>query len=358
VNIRIASRRAVFSVVFLAAILGGLDSFAADQRPTAPLQPETGPGGKEYKHKAVKEFRYGNEGEGYWIFQPDEPRPESAPVVIFLHGYSAMFPVFYRAWIEHICMRGNIVIYPQYQSGPLSPTWHYFPNVLTAVKDAREKLKNAEIHVAAQWDKCAVVGHSFGGAMTAKYASVAAAEGVPIPLAAMSVQPGAGPKQAPQFGLKLDKLDQIPASTLLVVVVGEDDTVVGNILGREIFRGAVNVPAENKDFCVLMSDTYGDPPLLSTHASPSAIPRDIPGIQTASTFAERKASKFRDRGTNPAGVDAQDYYGIWKIFDALCDCAFYGKNREYALGNTPEQRFMGKWSDGKPVKELVVTDDP
>jgi len=33
-------------------------------------------------------------------------------------------------------------------------------------------------------------------------------------------------------------------------------------------------------------------------------------------------------------------------------------NREYALGDTPEQRFMGNWSDGTAVKELMVTDTP
>jgi hypothetical protein len=57
-------------------------------------------------------------------------------------------------------------------------------------------------------------------------------------------------------------------------------------------------------------------------------------------------------------VNALDYYGTWKLFDALCDAAFTGKNREYALGNTPQQRFMGLWSDGSPVKELIVTDKP
>ena len=57
-------------------------------------------------------------------------------------------------------------------------------------------------------------------------------------------------------------------------------------------------------------------------------------------------------------VNAMDFYGTWKLFDALCDAAFYGKNREYALGNTPQQRFMGLWSDGVPVKELKVTDKP
>jgi hypothetical protein len=57
-------------------------------------------------------------------------------------------------------------------------------------------------------------------------------------------------------------------------------------------------------------------------------------------------------------INAQDYYGYWRLFDALCDAAFYGKNREYALGNTEKQRFMGKWSDGKPVKELQVIENP
>jgi hypothetical protein len=59
-----------------------------------------------------------------------------------------------------------------------------------------------------------------------------------------------------------------------------------------------------------------------------------------------------------AKVDALHYYGYWKLFDALQDAAFYGKNRKYALGNTPQQRFMGYWSDGIPVKELRVTQDP
>jgi hypothetical protein len=57
-------------------------------------------------------------------------------------------------------------------------------------------------------------------------------------------------------------------------------------------------------------------------------------------------------------VNALDYYGTWKLFDGLTDAAFTGKNREYALGNTRQQRFMGVWSDGVPVKELKVIDKP
>ena len=57
-------------------------------------------------------------------------------------------------------------------------------------------------------------------------------------------------------------------------------------------------------------------------------------------------------------LDAFDWYGTWKWLDALMSCAFDGEWCEVALGNTPEQRFMGEWSDGVPVTEASVTDDP
>ena len=53
-------------------------------------------------------------------------------------------------------------------------------------------------------------------------------------------------------------------------------------------------------------------------------------------------------------TDALDYYGTWKLFDGLRDAVFHGINREYALGDTDHQRFMGLWSDGVPVRQLLV----
>jgi hypothetical protein len=57
-------------------------------------------------------------------------------------------------------------------------------------------------------------------------------------------------------------------------------------------------------------------------------------------------------------LSALDYYGIWKVFDGLIDAAFYGKSRNYALGTGMGSAFMGLWSDGVPVKELLVTQYP
>ena len=51
------------------------------------------------------------------------------------------------------------------------------------------------------------------------------------------------------------------------------------------------------------------------------------------------------------------WFGAWKLSDALFACAFEGTWCEFALGNTPGQRYMGTWSDGVPVAELQVFDN-
>lgn len=46
--------------------------------------------------------------------------------------------------------------------------------------------------------------------------------------------------------------------------------------------------------------------------------------------------------------------GRRKLFDGLSDAVCYRTHGEYAPGYTTQQRFMGKWGDGTPVKEPQV----
>jgi hypothetical protein len=121
----------------------------------------------------------------------------------------------------------------------------------------------------------------------------------------------------------------------MLVVVGEDDTVVGSSYGKKIFDSTPQIPLDQKDFVIQVTDRYGSPDLVADHIAPVCFQLFF-----------------------YSNVDAMDYYSTWKLFDALTDYAFYGINGEYCLGNTPEQRYMGLWSDGTPVKELIVTDTP
>ena len=306
--------------------------------PSPPAQPPSGPGGRDYHHAKVVEATYGQGTRQYWLFEPAEPKPASAPVVVFNHGWMGLHPAIYLGWIRHIVRRGNIVVFPKYQNGPLTPPREFAPNAIAAVKDALERLRGGD-HVRPDASRFALVGHSAGGAIAADMAALAAEAGLPVPKAVMVVQPGRGlgGRRSPFFPAA--DLRKIPPQTYMLVVVGDEDRVVRRTEARKIFYGASRVPPERKDFVVVRSDRHGQPPLVADHFSPCSFlgPR------------RRRPS---------AGSDALDFYAYWKLFDALTDLAFYGKSRAFALGNTPQQRFMGLWSDGVPVAELLVTDKP
>lgn len=305
----------------------------AEAAPTPPPQPATGPGGAQYAHAAVRATVYGEGGDQFWIFEPARPTPKSAPLVVFNHGWSAMNPAVYDAWIRHIVRRGHVVVYPRYQAGLLTRPGRFLPDALGAVKHAIMELQTGR-HVRPELDKFAIVGHSVGGVLSANMGALAKEEGLPVPRAILSVQPGktmpGGRAGEVRIGLTLEDLSKVPAETLLVCLVGDRDTICGDADARRIFERTTNVAAANKNLAVMLTDKHGSPALVADHLAPLA-------------GARRRA-----------GVNALDYYGTWKLFDGLCDAAFRGKNREYALGDTPQQRFMGKWSDGTPVKQMRV----
>ena len=336
-------------------------SIVCAQSVTPPSQPQTGPGGKQYVHALVTKNRYGKGGQEYWIFEPDSPRPRNAPVIIFLHGWGGMNPLYYGAWVDHLVKRGNIVVYPRYQSNLLTPITDFLPNTLAAVKDALHRLQTERGHVTPDLSKFATVGHSLGGVLAANVAALASESKLPRVGAVMSVEPGI--TESP-INVPLANLKKIPAETLLLAVAGDQDSLVRDTDAKRIYYESTRVSARNKDFITLVSDSHGQPTLQASHRAPTAMDKDydsgegVSGAPAGTTDPIGDARVSRRVRPETMMVNALDYYGTWKLFDGLIDAAFNGKNREYALGNTPQQRFMGVWSDGVPVKELKVTDKP
>ncbi|MCL6583855.1 MAG: alpha/beta hydrolase fold domain-containing protein [bacterium] len=321
----------IFILFFSISLLLAAFSSSAIPATCGPPQPSSGLGGADYRHSKVISNTYGSGALKYHLFEPDSPKPAMAPVIIFLHGWEAMNPKSYGAWIEHIVRRGNIVVFPAYQSLFTKPE-SFTQNAARAIKNSLETLK-AKNHVKPDLSKFAIVGHSCGGMITANLGALAARLGLPTPRAIMPVEPGW------ISTVPLENLSMIPSDTLLLTVVGDQDFIAGDRAAKEIFYRSSQIPLEKKDFVIMLSDYHGHPPLKADHFAP--------GCSSA------------DRGPRSnMGPDALDYYCLWKLFDALTDAAFYGRSWEYALGNTPQQRYMGTWSDGVPVKELIVTDKP
>ena len=336
-------------------------TIASSQTATPPAQPQSGPGGKQYVHAEVTKNRYGKGGQEYWIYEPDSPRPRTAPVIVFLHGWGGMNPLYYGAWLDHLVKRGNIVIYPRYQANLLASIKDFTPNTVGAIKDALRRLQTEPGHVAPDLNKFATVGHSLGGLLAVNVAALAGESNLPRVRAVMSVEPGI---TEDPISVPLADLKKIPAETLLLAVAGDQDSLVRDTDAKRIYYESTRVSAANKDFVMLVSDLHGTPGLQASHRAPTALDKSYDNGEGVGGAPAGAADRIGDaqisRRVRPETmmVNALDFYGTWKLFDGLCDAAFNGRNREYALGNTPQQRFMGLWSDGVPVKELRVTDKP
>ena len=105
------------------------------------------------------------------------------PVVLFLHGWGATRPRFYRPWIDHLARAGNAVIYPRYQDSVVDQPSEVLGNALAGVRLALKQ-------VDEEPGSLVVAGHSAGGALAADYAAIARTAKLPQPVAVFSAYPG------------------------------------------------------------------------------------------------------------------------------------------------------------------------
>lgn len=305
--------------------LGTAEDSGARTFAKLPGPPESGPGSEDTAYPAARLTRYGPEPGGFWIWEPtqwaapDAPVAEGPfPVILFLSGCcgNGIYPTPEEVdpWLSHLARRGNVVIAPVYNSESL-------------MEDSRALLQQAiaelgrDGHAAIDLSRFGVIGFSFGGTPAILYAATAEAEGLPVPRAVFLTAPCTDCVEIPEEPLAFP-------SGMKALVIGYENDFLGLDLPRQAFELMSSLPSEDRDFVLMTTDGHGVPALYAGHP------------------------------TTYGAIDAADRYGIWKLSDALFACAFNGEECEYALGNTPEQRFMGLWSDGVPVAELVVTDDP
>lgn len=320
--------------------------FAAAQTSPYAGQPAFGPGGAEYTHQSVSFYDSATSADGYWLFEPADPKPDSAEVVVFMHGYGAYNPMAYGKWIKHLVAKGNIVIYPRYQKNLVWPRPESFPqNAATGIRNALKAL-GKDGHVHPRTEKVAYIAHSYGGVIVSNLGVNWEKYGVPKPASMLLCEPGSGPFK----GARLTDYAGLPSDLSLVVVVGEDDYVVGEEFGRLVFETAVNTPERNLVVQRRDRDTTGNRWVLASHSEPYSYDLDF------DTGVRNYTSK---RVLMTSRLNEVDFNCYWKFADALIDHTRHNCNQHIAFGNTPEQCFLGCWPNGKHMRpmEVIMPDD-
>ena len=161
-------------------------------------------------------------------------------------------------------------------------------------------------HAGHRPDQFAAIGFSYGGMSSIMYTATAeeAAAGTPCALLDRTLR---GERVLPEHA---GRTLNLPEGLKAIVIGYTDDHVVGVDLPKRVFENFL-VPAEDRNFVTMTTDGHGLPAIYAGH------------------------------DTTYNRIDAADRYAIWKLSDALFACVFHGESCEVALGNTPEQRFMG-----------------
>lgn len=302
-----------------------------------PGHPSEGPGGSEYVHEEVLFQDFAADPAGFWLFEPASPRPDSADVVVFLHGYGGYNPMIYGQWIRHLVRKGHIVIFPRYQKNLVFPRPPRFArNCAEAIQGALRKLEE-EGHVKPRLRNLVFVGHSYGGIIAAKLGVQFDKFDIPQPKGLLLCAPGTGPLT----GGRLRSYKHMPSDTKIVIVVSKDDEVVGEKMAKRIFRTAAQTPDRN--LLYLYKDLHGQPAMKASHNQSYSL--DMEFDNGVRNFTAKRALRI-------AKVDVVDYGVYWKLLDAMVDCIRAGQHCEIALGGGYLQTGVGKWSDGTSMQAL------
>lgn len=248
------------------------------------------------------------------------------PTVFFFHGVGNGHNNSYDKLLRHMASRGLCVLHITYRmkSFPYQGKTYrrMFNGCRAAVKYFGEYIDTTKVGFA---------GHSFGAAA--------------IPYIALrSINERHWGSSAvfmyfmsPHyiFEISQKQLQQFPGSVNMIMQVYADDDCNDHRIAKDLFE-TIAIPDSSKEFIVLFSDTNATAGcrLLADHSTPASLHY---GHET---------------------VDNLDFYGIFRYFDALADYTFNGseQGRELALGHgAPDQRFMGTWPDGTPVREALIS---
>ncbi|GJE60337.1 poly(ethylene terephthalate) hydrolase family protein [Methylobacterium trifolii] len=353
-----------------AGLFGILAATGSLRAASPPPQPAQGPGGVGDRSLNVVKRALGRSTASTFAFYAAGAAPATGrPVVVFLHGWGAVNPQSYGAWIDHLARQGYLVLFPRFQEVNRTRPADASANAEARLTEALGALA-ADADAKPDLARVALIGHLAGVPLAMNVAADAKAKGLPVPKLVFGLMPGgiaSGPKAR---GITLGDLSAIDPKTLVITVIGDKDARAADAASRRLLREADAVPPERKLFVRALSDDHGFPALTATLAAPAALdsafdgtaiklppdPKDAPKPPPFKWSADMALSGEQQTlvsQINNARADSLDYLAFWKTFDLAAAAAFSGADATSLKAN-PRFSDMERWNDGWPVKRLAV----
>jgi acetyl esterase/lipase len=336
-------------------ILGGLLCGAPAFGQPSPRADQYGPQALKARetHGAVLVLMHGEGAGRVYVFLPQAPALQGAvPVVFFHHGWQGMDPKNYGALIDHMVREGLVVIFPVYQESAQTS-----PQVIVgnAAADDRDGLAQmAAKGLTLDPRKILYFGYSMGAAISLDLALAPARYGLPVPRALVLLAPGDAPAVATGAAGRpiIGNLARLPRTLPIAMMAGAEDTQIGLPTARALDARLCGILPDRRVLLVLPGDSHDGATVHAGHGSPGApdprydfpltdedFPRSIPGEQN---FA-----------ASPS-LNQLDFYGFWKITDAMIAALPYGLPRVVFGHGNPAQLYLGAWPDGTAFTPMHV----
>ncbi|NLR61790.1 alpha/beta hydrolase [Chitinophaga polysaccharea] len=248
------------------------------------------------------------------------------PTIFFSHPFGGENKAYNIGLYNFIAKKGYVVVFVPYRTVDISID-HRYQTLWEGFMKAAMAYPNI-----IDTRKVGFMGHSFGG-------------GASIDLAYKAfTEKGWGQDarflftMAPWYSFNWNspftieqQLRSFPANTKMIAQVYDEDDVNDHRLSIDIYKH-INIPDSEKDFIYIKSSTINGYNYVTDHVTPSS----------------RKA------------YDALDYYGVYRLLDAMMDYCFNGNAnaKNVALGNGSTAQITMPSYNGQSMTPLEVTDNP
>lgn len=255
-------------------------------------------------------------GENIVIFHPQEITTP-VPTIFYSHGYGGNNPIYIKGLTDFVAKKGYALVFVPYQTTGVSVLDRY-ENLLQGFRKAARDYPNI-----IDTTRAAFMGHSFGGGASFGNAFKCFTEnnwGSNGRFMYVSAQ-------WYSYNISQSDLQNFPPDVKLITEIYESDSTNDHRLAADIFRN-ISISNTDKDFLILQRDTVGGYIYPGDHNTPNTV----------------------------IALNAHDYYGIYRILDALADYV-WNQNpfaQDVCLGNgsTAQVTLPGG------LKPMLQTDFP